>query len=151
MMKILVFSDSHGAVSAMQKIVAEEQPDMILHLGDHEYDCDGAFGAIRVVKVRGNCDHGSAEEKERFLDFGKTKIFMAHGHLYGVKSGLASLLRRGEELGSTVILYGHTHRRYLWQNAEYSVMNPGTPMESYGVIEMDGDELLSLRLEDAER
>ncbi|MBQ6810429.1 MAG: YfcE family phosphodiesterase [Firmicutes bacterium] len=148
-MKILVFSDSHGCVGAMQKIAEKEQPDMILHLGDHEYDCDGAFGAVRVVKVRGNCDHGSMEEKERFLDFGKTKILMTHGHFYGVKSGLASLLRRGEELGATLILFGHTHRRYLWQNQEYSVMNPGTPLDGYGVIEMEGDAIVSLRLEDA--
>lgn len=147
-MKIVVFSDSHGFVSVMRRIADEEKPDMILHLGDHDRDCEGAFDGIRVVRVCGNCDRGSGEEAERFLDFGKTKIFMTHGHLYGVKSGLASLLRRGEELGANVVLYGHTHRKYLWQTAELTVMNPGVPHESYGVIEMDGDTVVSVMLKE---
>ena len=147
-MKILVFSDSHGMVGFMQRIAEKEKPDMILHLGDLESDCDGAFGDLRVVKVRGNCDFHSFEEKERFLDFGFTKIWMTHGHLYGVKSGLSSLLSHGEELGANVILYGHTHRRYLLETDRYTVMNPGTPDNSYGVIELTDGAVTSVKLED---
>ena len=79
-MKILVFSDSHGSVWFMQAIVKRERPDLILHLGDHDRDCVGAFASVPVVKVRGNCDYGSDEELERILDFGATKIWMCHGH-----------------------------------------------------------------------
>jgi len=148
-MKILVFSDSHGMVGFMQRIAEKENPDMILHLGDLESDCDGAFANIRVVKVRGNCDFHSFEEKERILEFGPSKIWMTHGHLYGVKNGLASLLKHGEELGANVILYGHTHRRYLLETDRYVVMNPGTPDSSYGVIELDHGAVVSIRIEDA--
>lgn len=147
-MKILVFSDSHGMVGFMQRIAEKEKPDMILHLGDMESDCDGAFADLRVVKVRGNCDFHSFEEKERFLDFGSSKIWMTHGHLYGVKSGLASLLKHGEELGANVILYGHTHRRYLLETDRYTVMNPGTPDNSYGVIELTDGAVTSVKLEE---
>ena len=147
-MKILVFSDSHGMVRFMQRIAEKEKPDMILHLGDMESDCDGAFDPIHVGKVRGNCDHRSFEEKERLLDFGPSKIWMTHGHLYGVKSGLASLLNHGEVLGADVILYGHTHRRYLLETDGYTVMNPGTPDDSYGVIEMDNGAVVSVKIED---
>ena len=147
-MKILVFSDSHGMVGFMQRIAEKEKPDMILHLGDLESDCNGAFGDIRVVKVRGNCDFHSFEEKERLLEFGPFKIWMTHGHLYGVKSGLASLLKRGEGLGANVILYGHTHRRYLLETDRYTVMNPGTPDNSYGVIECTDGAVTLVKLEE---
>lgn len=33
-MKILVLSDSHGAVSPMEQAVEQTSPDLILHLGD---------------------------------------------------------------------------------------------------------------------
>lgn len=145
-MKILVFSDSHGMTQVMRSIAEKEKPDLILHLGDHEYDCSEAFSGFRVVKVRGNCDYGSIEETERFLDFGNTKIWMTHGHRYHVKSGLAALLKEGESLGASVILYGHTHRRYLLETANYTVLNPGTPDESYGVILLDRGCLRSISL-----
>lgn len=145
-MKILVFSDSHGMFSTMKEIADREQPDLIFHLGDHEYDCDHAFPDLKVVKVRGNCDLGSHEEKERFIDFGSSKIWMTHGHLYGVKNGLSSLLKQGEAYGADLILYGHTHRRYLYKTDRYTVLNPGTPDESYGVIEMEYGHILSVEL-----
>ena len=149
-MKILVFSDSHGKVNRMRVIAKKENPDLILHLGDYESDCADTFPDFRVVKVRGNCDFGSAEETERFLDFGAEKIWMTHGHEYQVKSGLGSLLKRGAEQGATLILYGHTHRRYLLETADYTVLNPGTPDQSYGVILLEGGKIVSVSLRDAE-
>ena len=148
-MKILVFSDSHGGVWFMQAVVKRERPDLILHLGDHDRDCIGAFAAVPVVKVRGNCDYGSDEENERILDFGVTKIWMTHGHRYHVKSGLSALMAKGKELGATILLYGHTHRAYLSKEPGLIVMNPGTPELSYGVIEMENDLVTDVRLEDA--
>lgn len=150
MMKILVFSDSHGMVKVMRSIAEKENPDLILHLGDYETDCVRAFPDFRVMKVRGNCDHGSMEETERFLDFGNGKIWMTHGHQYHVKSGLSALLKRGEEIGASLILYGHTHRRYLLETANYTVLNPGTPDQSYGVIGLERGEICSVSLCDTE-
>ena len=149
-MKILVFSDSHGRIDVMRSIAVKENPDLILHLGDYETDCERAFPGYRVIKVRGNCDHGSTEETERFLDFGKSRIWMTHGHRYQVKSGLASLLKTGAEKGASPILYGHTHRRYLLETADYTVLNPGTPDRSYGVIQMESGEICSVSLRDTE-
>ena len=149
-MKILVFSDSHGKVNPMRAIAEKEAPDLILHLGDYESDCAAAFSGFRVVKVRGNCDFGSVEETERFLDLGTEKIWMTHGHKYQVKSGLGSLLKRGKEQGATLILYGHTHRRYLLETADYTVLNPGTPDQGYGVILLEGGKIVSVSLRDAE-
>ena len=33
-MKIVVFSDSHGAVSNMEDVMRREHPELVLHLGD---------------------------------------------------------------------------------------------------------------------
>lgn len=141
-MKIIVFSDSHGNTAAMETAVRTEQPGLILHLGDHEYDCDCLSVPIRSVRVKGNCDSGSNEQTERFIDFGGVKLLMTHGHLYGVKRDISSLLRRGIELGADIILYGHTHRQYLSKDSALTVMNPGTPDTSYGILEITNGKCL---------
>lgn len=141
-MKILVFSDSHGLRNAMAETAKKEFPDLILHLGDRASDCEGLF-SCRVVAVRGNCDSFSDEEETRFLDFGVTKIFMTHGHRFGVKTTLSRLLAEGEKACATVVLYGHTHVPYLSVSASCSVMNPGTPDRSYGVLELAADGTLT--------
>jgi len=55
-------------------------------------------------------------------------------------------LQTGKSLGATLILYGHTHRRYLLETADYTVLNPGTPEESYGVITMDQGKICSVEI-----
>ena len=47
-------------------------------------------------------------------------------------------------------MYGHTHRRYLLETADYTVLNPGTPDRSYGVIQMESGEICSVSLRDTE-
>ena len=43
------------------------------------------------------------------MQVGKNKLFVTHGHAYGVKSGLGRLAERAKTLGADVVLYGHTH------------------------------------------
>lgn len=147
-MKMIVLSDSHGRIGIIRKIAEAEQPEFVLHLGDYDRDCKKALDSYRVIQVRGNCDYGSTEEEERFLDFGATKIWLTHGHRYQVKSGLDRLIRAGEQKGAAVILYGHTHRSYLLQTAAYTVMNPGTPDETYGIIEIENGKLRNITLKE---
>ena len=147
-MKVLVFADSHGQRQVMAQIAAKEQPMLILHLGDHESDCEDTFGGIRVVKVRGNCDYGSAEETSRRFDLGNAKIFMTHGHLYRVKFELDTLTKAALAAGANVILFGHTHRPYLQKYPHYTIMNPGTPDQGYGVIEIENGNLKDIYLKD---
>ena len=148
-MKIIVFSDSHRDIAAMNRIIETENPDLIFHLGDLERDCGKLNTSVRIIKVRGNCDHGSAEVTERFLDFGNVKILMTHGHEYGVKSGIARLEASGREQGADIVLYGHTHKAYLHKTDDLITMNPGIPGKSYGVILLAGNELADVYLEEA--
>lgn len=38
MLKVIVFSDSHGDVNHMAAAVEQEEPDLVLHLGDYWED-----------------------------------------------------------------------------------------------------------------
>ncbi len=147
-MKVLVFADSHGQRQIMAEIAGQEQPSLILHLGDHEADCRDTFGSVRVVKVRGNCDYGSGEETSRRFDLGEAKIFMTHGHLYRVKFELDTLTKVALSEGANVILFGHTHRPYLQKYSDYTIMNPGTPDKTYGVIEIERGKLKDIALKE---
>lgn len=147
-MKILVFADSHGQKKVMAEIAAKEQPDLIFHLGDHEQDAIGTFGNARVVKVKGNCDYQSAEEVTRRFDLGDVKIFMTHGHNYRVKFGLDTLTKAALAGGANLILYGHTHRANLQTFPDYTIMNPGTPDESYGVVEIENGKMKDVSLKE---
>ena len=89
-MKLLVFSDSHGVVMHMESAVRAHRPDMVLHLGD----CVEDFQALRALfpdlpmdHVPGNCDYGADGPATKLLTLSGMRIFMTHGHRYGVKSG----------------------------------------------------------------
>ena len=69
-MKILVLSDSHGAVSPMEQAVEQTSPDLILHLGDCWRDGErlhDRFPSIPLEQVPGNCDSRPTEPAERLL------------------------------------------------------------------------------------
>ena len=70
-MKILVLSDSHGAVSPMEQAVEQTSPDLILHLGDCWRDGErlhDRFPSIPLEQVPGNCDFRPTEPAERLLE-----------------------------------------------------------------------------------
>ena len=128
-MNILVFSDSHGYYERILKIInSHDNIDMIIHCGDILNDCISIEKLINpMIKFKyvcGNNDIAADVQKELSLDIEGIKIFITHGHLYGVKSGLDSLRRKIKE-GYDLVLYGHTHV----PNTEYfgggTILNPG--------------------------
>ena len=88
-MRILVLSDSHGAVEACRLAVEQSTPDQILHLGDCVRDAErlhALFPAIPLTGVPGNCDGADADNPERLIELGGVRILMMHGHTRGVKT-----------------------------------------------------------------
>ena len=82
-MKILVLSDSHGAVSPMEQAVEQTSPDLILHLGDCWRDGErlhDRFPSIPLEQVPGNCDFRPTEPAERLLELRGKRILLCHGH-----------------------------------------------------------------------
>lgn len=155
-MKILVLSDSHSALSFMRLCIRAVRPDALVHLGDHYEDgTDMAeeFHISRFYQVPGNCD-----KYRIYLPVPETlvekvcgvKLFMTHGHIHRVKSGLGALVADARKTGVQAVLFGHTHEAYchleedgLW------VVNPGT-CGTYGgsaaLIETENNEITGCRI-----
>ncbi len=142
-MKIIVMSDSHGNTQALIDAVFDEQPQLILHLGDYERDCGKvreAYPMIDLRAVRGNCDFRAREpEYDEFVVQDK-RIFMTHGHQYGVKTGLNSVMNSGFARRADILLFGHTHIPYYDVVEGMYIVNPGSIAfreQTYAVLEIE--------------
>ena len=138
-MKILVFSDSHGSVDSMEKTILREHPDQILHLGDYVRDAKKLLKyCIPLTLVAGNCDSSSSEATILTPEFQGTKIYMTHGHLRGVKVMYQRVIYAALAENADILLFGHTHRSECFFDQGLWVMNPGAcnTWGSYGVIQL---------------
>jgi predicted phosphodiesterase len=114
-------------------------------------------GAALFV-VEGNCDYwyrgytDLKSEKEILINLGGKRIMMVHGHEYGVKSGIARIVKAAAEKNVDIVLFGHTHQvleKYLPAGeTEYGfelekslwLFNPGAAEEScFGCVEIDAN------------
>ena len=176
MMKILFASDLHGSAYAAEwvlKRVKEEQADRLVLLGDvlyhgprndlpERYDPKAVTAMLNEFSltplcVRGNCD---AEVDQMVLNFpimadyammpldNGAFAFITHGHLFNTQNPPPH--KKGD-----ILIHGHTHVHGVWQEADYTYINPGSaalPKEnqprSYMVYE-DGVFLIK-QLETAE-
>lgn len=150
-MRILVISDSHGSNRAIRSVLETNKGiSAILHLGDGERDLDGfssIFGDMPVFRVSGNCDYASLEPEMRLEIIGGKRIFMTHGHLFGVKHDTSHLLTRASELRADIILYGHTHIPVTSYVEGVHILNPGSlRMGSYGAIDIVNQGILCSNL-----
>ncbi|MEA4896333.1 MAG: metallophosphoesterase [Oscillospiraceae bacterium] len=128
-MKLLVFSDSHGNPSKMLDMIRQSGPDMIIHLGDGERDTakiEAQFPQIPLKAVRGNCDIGSVLPDAELFSVGKAKIFITHGHIYGVKRTLSALVDEAVSRGADIVMFGHTHIADYSMRGGIYVLNPGS-------------------------
>ncbi len=113
----------------MYDAVELERPDQVFHLGDYVTDAEdlaNAFGGLDMSYVPGNCDGFSAAAPSLLREVCGTRILLTHGHLFGVKTGLARLLLEGRRLDARLVLFGHTHRPLLQQQDGIWLLNPGS-------------------------
>lgn len=114
-MKLLILSDSHGKLQHMRRAVDFIRPTHVIHLGDHVRDARDLgmeYPMLPIAVVRGNCDYGDETQELRLAEYDGVRILMAHGHAYGVKSGLLRYLLAAKENQVDVALFGHTHQAY---------------------------------------
>ena len=144
-MKILVFSDSHGAMGKMVEAMEHERPHHVFFLGDHYRDgieLSQLYPDIPMDVVRGNCDWGKGPDL-RVVELEGVRFLLTHGHLQYVKSGLDELLQEAKNRQVQVACFGHTHlAKVVYRDGIY-LMNPGSAggcnaREGYGVIEALG-------------
>ena len=146
-MKLLVLSDSHNALTFMLDAVGREEPDMVIHLGDYARDTlaiRARFPDMPLRYVRGNCDFNADCADMEMLEVCGRKVFITHGHLYGVKNGLDRITRFGASADADLVLFGHTHRAYIAKSGTMTIMNPGAAGgragergKTYGVAHVD--------------
>lgn len=158
-MKILVFSDSHSGLSFMVRCVQAVKPDALIHLGDHFDDGQALaarFPELPCYQVPGNCDRyrcPPGQPEVLRLELEGVVLYLTHGHLHGVKSGIGRLLASARESGADGVLYGHTHRADcrrelggLW------VLNPGSCGGyggSAGLLELAQGKICTCRILEA--
>ena len=155
-MRILVLSDSHSALCFMRLCVARVKPDAVVHLGDHYDDAEVLAEEnqhLIVHQVPGNCDRGRCRlHTPQILDYpiGGVRLYMTHGHLHHVKSGIGGLLADARRSNAQAVLYGHTHRADCHQEQDgLWVLNPGSCGSfggTAGIIETDGQKITACYL-----
>ncbi|MBQ7676671.1 MAG: YfcE family phosphodiesterase [Lachnospiraceae bacterium] len=126
--RVLIVSDSHGRLEYLEKVMERVKPGLILHMGDVEGDEDiiDAQAGCEVVYVRGNCDYSSDAPASEVVAVGRHKVFMTHGHTYGVGFGLEALAEAAKEAECDYAFFGHTHVPMKTEVLGVTIVNPGS-------------------------
>ena len=138
-MKILIFSDVHGSVNDLKKILELEKSnnfDKVIVLGDLLNKCMGSGWSSeengllissmlnsfkdKIIAIRGNCDtvfdEGYLEFKLEdyvMIEVDFRRWFLSHGHQNEIIKGITAC---------DILLNGHTHISKLSNNE----INPGS-------------------------
>ncbi|MBR5916457.1 MAG: YfcE family phosphodiesterase, partial [Lachnospiraceae bacterium] len=112
-MKILVVSDTHRYQGNFYELLETlDDIDYVIHCGDVE-GCEDEMESVcdvPFVAVAGNNDWCSFLPRERVLELCGHRIFVTHGHLYNVSSGLWRIIDEAKDRECDIALFGHTHR-----------------------------------------
>ncbi|HHU64399.1 MAG TPA: metallophosphoesterase [Clostridiales bacterium] len=156
-MRIAVLSDTHGRLWFIDDMIRKMGAvDGIIHLGDYVGDAEKIrkYTGKEVISVRGNCDFSTTIPTERVVEFNNVKLFITHGHNYGVKHGYNRLVHKARELGVKWVLYGHTHVPEIYQQDGVTLINPGSPVYPRGmnkytiaILEFGGTRLIPYIME----
>lgn len=164
-MKFLVFSDSHGYVGNMRRVIESHLKaggvDRVFFLGDGIRDVialSKIFPSLHFDCVLGNCDAPSdvANELtdttyEKIVTVGAWKFLLMHGHKYDVKYTYHDAVDHAIELGADCLLFGHTHRMEdaVLEGSvrgKMRLINPGSCglgfHPSFALLETAGGELI---------
>ncbi len=129
-MKILIVSDTHGRLDNLQKAIDRvDDFDHLIHCGDvegQEEEIEELAG-VPVTIVRGNNDWDSQLPPNRVVDFEDYRLFVTHGHRYGVSYGTEELAEEAKARGCNVAVYGHIHHPVIDESdPELTIINPGS-------------------------
>lgn len=158
-MTVLILSDTHGHADRVESLLDRPsiRPDAILFAGDGVRDLSYLSLPCSLYAVCGNNDSPTLAQSELTVDLDGIRLFLTHGHRFGVKSGTERLLMHAVARGADAVIYGHTHRPHeeyvpagtrvgdtvlekgLW------LFNPGSLGDreaSFGTLEIRGGQLL---------
>ena len=130
-MKIGVVSDSHGKHKMIDWMLAHpvaSEVEMWFFAGDVAQDAEYLLmmSDKPVVKVAGNNDWPVSKiPEESVTDVAGHRIFLTHGHTYGVNFTTDILEKTAREVKADIAIYGHTHIADI-NLGEITIVNPGS-------------------------
>ncbi len=151
MKRILVVSDSHGAVDKLDLILASQpQARIVFHLGDGARDLElikHKYPNKYFHQVAGNCDFYSRLPTEIIDEIEGKRFFACHGHTRLVKHGTGALIEAALKENASVALYGHTHRQDTTYRDGLLIFNPGSVRYGeFGAIDVAENGILPVLL-----
>ena len=143
-MKVLVFSDSHGAFALAREMLSRE-PDcsMVFFLGDGIDEAEklrDTYKDKKFILVKGNNDWYSQAHTEAYKYVEGVTLMACHGHKFNVRFSLRDLLNSAQAVRANVALYGHTHKSGMYNDPVTGIcaINPGALCEGkYAVLTID--------------
>ena len=156
-LRLAIVADTHSKPHPeSMRLIAERNPDAILHAGD--------IGALTVldelgtiaptVAVRGNIDSRAPDLPDSIaLQLGSEPLFtllLTHIAVYGPKLR-ADCAAKASKCGASMVVCGHSHVPFIGRDRGLTVFNPGSigprrfmlPI-TFGVLDISRDEM-SLR------
>jgi putative phosphoesterase len=137
--RILAFSDSHGNSAVVKDLLTHfaGSYDALVFCGDGADEVAALWALFPPVTavVRGNGDFS------RSLTLGKqdaalvdcaafsaatARVFVCHGHQYGVRYGTQTLHDAARSLNARLVFFGHTHIPHQEEAAGCTLINPGS-------------------------
>lgn len=136
-MGIFVFSDSHGITDGIIKVLKKNKNcRLIIHLGDFAKDMNivkKKFKNLKYEVIRGNNDWDREIPTEKTIEIKGKRIFITHGHHYGVKNDYQRIINKGKALKADAVLFGHTHVPEEMFCDGMLILNPGSiALPAYG-------------------
>lgn len=128
-MRIAVVGDTHARIEKIKRELERLKPQYLLFTGDYLADAKRLSHhlALDFCGVAGNCDPNSSSGLEQVLELEGKRLYLVHGHQYGVKRSLNALCFRGQELEVDAVIFGHTHIPYCERVNDMWLINPGSP------------------------
>ena len=154
-MRILVLSDSHKNLGNLKRVLSEIEYDYVLFLGDYVADILNFAKPLKnkLFIVKGNGDGDINFDDDMLIEISGKKIFMTHGHKYGVKMGMNKLFQKADELKADIAVFGHTHISFQTKLENGTIiLNPGSvgkgmlKNNTFGMIIIDDDGLVTTKI-----
>jgi len=155
-LKVLVLSDSHGAIldSQINEIQEHGIYDILIHCGDKYKDAQKFADKLNIkviYQVPGNCDF---DVHNKLLVIAKVienkNVLITHGHIYNVKENMQKLIKFAKDNNADAVLYGHTHQAYNEIIDNILFFNPGSTIfpkdgrASFGIIDIEDSKIKSI-------
>lgn len=156
-MRIGIISDTHRFTKAINEAIPYLLDcDLIVHAGDNIDDADYIQAAtdIPVVAVKGNCDFypDSVKDEETFMAENK-RIFVCHGHKYGIKYTLSDLFEKALDSDVDIVIFGHSHVPCYEEMNGVIFINPGSvslprggSSKGIGILDIENGEITYERI-----